>query len=148
MIREIVPQRMLKVGPGRISGRSRGEAKEGTGQAQRRVREGPRKAQERDDPGRRRREGRSQAGRESGREETQETCRVGPVIVQEGPRECLGKDPRASREGRPGKSRERNWITAIEDWGISRNSCMDDSSICLLMCFVQVAVVEGRPTYI
>ena len=107
MIREIVPHRMLKVGPGGISGRSRGEAKEGTGQAQRRVREGPRKAQERDDPGRRRREGRSQAGRESGREEAQENCRVGPVIVQEGPRECLGKDPRASREGRPGKSREK-----------------------------------------
>ena len=61
MIREIVPQRMLKVGQRRISGRSWGEAKEGTGQAQRRVREGPRKAQERDDPGRRRREGRSQA---------------------------------------------------------------------------------------
>ena len=100
MIREVVPQRMLKVGPGRISGRSRGEAKEGTGQAQRRVREGPRKAQERDDPGRRRREGRSQAGRESGREEAQETCRVGLVIVQEGPggrtQEHPGKDAQGS----------------------------------------------------
>ena len=142
MIREIVTQRML-------NRRSSEDLRKKLGRGQGGYRENPRKSQGRptEGPGKgspweRPREGRSQAGRESGLEEAQEKSRADPVAVQEGPRECLGKDPKASREGRPGKSRELVWITAIEGWGISRNSCM---KVRVQYSFFHVLCTAGSP---